>query len=246
MSEQGITQEDERWIEERRLAALEQRVGGIVETLWAEPDTETAEYRRRLAALRSPAPEVDGLREQVDRLAAFILAEVPGEPSQSQGAVDTAMRVLGQQMADLATARRERDEALGILRDWLDVSGHRDLTPVITRARALVAGKSVADPRDAEIERLRAKLAEAERCAQESADIMRRARDRAESYCLRLGEAESQRDALRAHAEKLDGLCERAADVALRVVAVGKSTPSLVLELDSIRDALRARGEVPR
>lgn len=86
------------------------------------------------------------------------------------------------------------------------------------------------------VETLRAKLAEAERCAQESADIMRRARDRAESYCLRLGEAESQRDALRQHALKLDGLCERAA---VLLGALGRDDHQLVR-------AIRSRGEVPR
>ena len=34
------------------------------------------------------------LESQVDRLAKFILAEIDGEPSQSEGAVDTAIRLL--------------------------------------------------------------------------------------------------------------------------------------------------------
>ena len=33
-------------------------------------------------------------QEQIDRLANFIMAEVDGEPSQSQGAVDTAIRII--------------------------------------------------------------------------------------------------------------------------------------------------------
>lgn len=32
--------------------------------------------------------------QQIDRLATFIMDEVPGEPSQSQGAVDTAIRLI--------------------------------------------------------------------------------------------------------------------------------------------------------
>jgi hypothetical protein len=32
--------------------------------------------------------------QQIDRLATFIMDEVPGEPSQSQGAVDTAIRII--------------------------------------------------------------------------------------------------------------------------------------------------------
>ncbi len=36
----------------------------------------------------------ESAEEQIDRLANFIMAEVPGEPSQSQGAVDTAIRII--------------------------------------------------------------------------------------------------------------------------------------------------------
>ena len=41
-------------------------------------------------------PEIkrETAQEQVDRLSEFILAEVEGEPSESQGAVDTAIRLL--------------------------------------------------------------------------------------------------------------------------------------------------------
>jgi len=38
--------------------------------------------------------------EQVERLAKFIMDEVPGEPSRSEGAVDTAIRIIKQLMAD--------------------------------------------------------------------------------------------------------------------------------------------------
>lgn len=36
----------------------------------------------------------ESLESQVARLADFIAAHVPGEPSQSEGAVDTALRIL--------------------------------------------------------------------------------------------------------------------------------------------------------
>jgi hypothetical protein len=39
-----------------------------------------------------PFPE-----SQVARLAAFIVEEIPGEPSRSEGAVDTAIRIMRQQ-----------------------------------------------------------------------------------------------------------------------------------------------------
>ncbi len=32
--------------------------------------------------------------EQIDKLAKFIMAEVPGEPSESEGAVDCAIRIM--------------------------------------------------------------------------------------------------------------------------------------------------------
>jgi hypothetical protein len=38
--------------------------------------------------------EYAALKAQIDRLAVFIMDEVPGEPSQSQGAVDTAIRII--------------------------------------------------------------------------------------------------------------------------------------------------------
>lgn len=34
--------------------------------------------------------------QQIERLAAFIMAEMPGEPSKSEGAVDTAIRLMGE------------------------------------------------------------------------------------------------------------------------------------------------------
>ena len=44
-------------------------------------------------------------REQIDRLAMFILEEVEGEPSQSEGAVDTAIRIIRDLTAELASMR---------------------------------------------------------------------------------------------------------------------------------------------
>lgn len=36
-------------------------------------------------------------RAQIDRLATYIMENIPGEPSQSQGAIDTAIRLLQSQ-----------------------------------------------------------------------------------------------------------------------------------------------------
>jgi hypothetical protein len=40
------------------------------------------------------APTSEALESQITRLARFILEHVPGEPSQNEGAVDTAIRIL--------------------------------------------------------------------------------------------------------------------------------------------------------
>lgn len=47
-----------------------------------------------IMALQSEVALVTALEKQIDRLAKFIMAEIPGEPSQSEGAVDTAIRLL--------------------------------------------------------------------------------------------------------------------------------------------------------
>lgn len=47
----------------------------------------------------------DALREQIDRLAKFIMAEIPGEPSLSEGAVDTAIRLLRSRAAPCPPAQ---------------------------------------------------------------------------------------------------------------------------------------------
>ena len=52
------------------------------------------------------AQQTAALSDQIGRLADFILREIPGEPSQSQGAVDTAIRLL-KQTAVLKEAHEE-------------------------------------------------------------------------------------------------------------------------------------------
>lgn len=65
-----------------------------------------------------PIPVAEPLASQVDRLARFILAHVPGEPSQNQGAIDTAIRIIETLQKKLARrvtrrrVRRKRDAAI--------------------------------------------------------------------------------------------------------------------------------------
>ena len=50
--------------------------------------------------------------QQIEKLANFIMAEVPGEPSQSEGAVDCAIRIIRSfQVAEPAVAPRKVSEA---------------------------------------------------------------------------------------------------------------------------------------
>jgi hypothetical protein len=44
---------------------------------------------------------MQGLQGQIDQLAKFIMANVPGEPSQSQGAVETAIRIIDRLQAEV-------------------------------------------------------------------------------------------------------------------------------------------------
>jgi hypothetical protein len=44
-----------------------------------------------------PQVEAEPLESQVERLARFIMENIPGEPSQSEGAIDTAIRLLSEE-----------------------------------------------------------------------------------------------------------------------------------------------------
>lgn len=64
------------------------------------------EDQNRLATVER---ERDALDTQIERLANYIMAEVPGEPSRSEGAVDTAIRVMAR-LAALEAAARDHAE----------------------------------------------------------------------------------------------------------------------------------------
>jgi len=55
---------------------------------------------------REKDARINNLENQINKLSAFIIENVPGEPSQSQGAVDTAIRLLSAPNKD-----RENDDA---------------------------------------------------------------------------------------------------------------------------------------
>lgn len=49
---------------------------------------------------------VESAEQQIKRLARFIMEEIPGEPSQSEGAVDTAIRLLRQYLRAAQAAKK--------------------------------------------------------------------------------------------------------------------------------------------
>ena len=129
---------------ESRQRATDERVTALVEALHA--------YHK-------PDASLNNFRELVDHLAAL---RAPGEGAhpRNEGPGGCVPWEEAEKMrASLATARRERDEAVAIVRDWLvwrsvhhvsDVH-FPDLASVLSRARALVAGQATPDARDAEI-----------------------------------------------------------------------------------------------
>lgn len=94
---------------------------------------------------------VESLHSQIDRLASFIMADVPGEPSQSEGAVDTAIRIMRTRQSE-----PNATEALFLFMGWLTTreqvagpfSSHHDAG----EARDLVAeyykGQGWTEPRE--------------------------------------------------------------------------------------------------
>jgi hypothetical protein len=85
----------------QRMIRLElQWLWGLMKNAGANPPTPTTEFsnlfERSKATLwdqfRQEIRHSNSAQEQVDKLAKFILAEVPGEPSRDEGAVDTAIR----------------------------------------------------------------------------------------------------------------------------------------------------------
>ncbi len=57
-------------------------------------------------------------KEQIDQLANYIMHEIPGEPSQEGGAVETAIRLLGERqgLIELCT---QASEALRLTREYV-------------------------------------------------------------------------------------------------------------------------------
>ena len=62
-------------------------------------------------------------KTQIDLLADYIMAEIPGEPSQSEGAGDTAIRVittLRAQLADAKAANTKLEQEASQALQWLE------------------------------------------------------------------------------------------------------------------------------
>ena len=98
-----------------RLLAEARRERDSMRDLRDEAIAESSAWAReveRLRQARDAVPRSEVQASQVDRLGRFILEHIPGEPSQSEGAIDTVLRLLGERAAWLATAQ----EAVELLR----------------------------------------------------------------------------------------------------------------------------------
>lgn len=62
--------------------------------------------------------ELVGVRSQIDKLAEFIMDEVPGEPSRSEGSVDCAIRLITGMMGYLEDANPAELASIGITPGW--------------------------------------------------------------------------------------------------------------------------------
>lgn len=78
------------------------------------------DIRERYAERKEAVPTSEALSSQVDRLARFIVENIPGEPSHSEGAIDTAIRLLGQHTAELAAVRVMLERTQKAARHWHD------------------------------------------------------------------------------------------------------------------------------
>jgi hypothetical protein len=108
---------------------------------------DLAAVRARLEAqcsldIRDLLAAYDAQAAQIERLATFIMREIPGEPSQSEGAVDTAIRVLGAQAARLAAVEQYvHDHEADLAAGYLSLSGWRDALGSIVADAAGAAGE---------------------------------------------------------------------------------------------------------
>jgi hypothetical protein len=56
--------------------------------------TRNEAMRALIARIKAEQDDMNSAQQQIDKLAKFIMAEVPGEPSESESAVDCAIRII--------------------------------------------------------------------------------------------------------------------------------------------------------
>lgn len=82
--------------------------------------------------------DLNELERQIDRLANFIMHEIEGEPSESQGAVDTAIRIMEKQAREADELRAEnerlREGLTGIVEFGERHPGHGYSCAILARA----------------------------------------------------------------------------------------------------------------
>lgn len=88
------------------------------------------------SALEPYQGDYETTASQVDRLAAFITENIPGEPSQNQGAVDTAIRLMQERLPrrgfrDMAGQGSMIDEILNVGDVFREGSNYYYLTAIV-------------------------------------------------------------------------------------------------------------------
>lgn len=95
----------------------------LVERLREGVDNDGYDYLVEMADadMREAADRIEALSAENERLASFIMHCIEGEPSQSQGAVDTAIRIMTEQATTIGEQLAENErlrEALAIAAVW--------------------------------------------------------------------------------------------------------------------------------
>ena len=106
--------------------------------------SEHAVLQRLKKSPSSVEADRESAEQQIDRLANYILANVPGEPSCNEGAVDTAIRLLGRWLGKGANVD-EVQQALGDMRPTNDHPLPSPLPHVDLSSTRTAAGCSRAD-----------------------------------------------------------------------------------------------------
>lgn len=96
---------------------IEQKMRALLDEATIASPSATEWAIQRLA-LRRAIEQHEAIEAQIDRLASFIMHCIEGEPSQSQGAVDTAIRIMTEQATTIGEQLAEIERLRAVLSRW--------------------------------------------------------------------------------------------------------------------------------